>query len=133
MRRHWLTFGLLSWFAILAPTRGWGAVTADNFQLRNTGDLVALCSAAPSDPMGTAAVNFCSGFGVGVVRVLQEEDAADRSHQPMFCLPNPGPTRNQAIASFVHWANADPSRLTMPATDGVASFLASQYPCGRGR
>ena len=128
MRRLSLTFCLLSSMAILAPRTSSAAVTAAEFQLRNTGDLAALCSAAPSDPMATAAIHFCQGFGVGVTRVLEQEDAAAPSRKPMFCLPRTL-TRNQASMEFVRWANADPSRLSMPATDGVAAFLAAQYPC----
>ncbi len=130
MRRLSLSFCLLTSLAILAPGMSRAAVTAANFQLRNTADLVALCSATSSDPMATAAVHFCEGFGVGVTRVLQQEDAADPSRRPMFCLPS-NMTRNQGVAEFVRWANADPSRLAMPATDGVAAFLAAQFPCAR--
>jgi Rap1a immunity proteins len=130
MRRLSLTFCLLSSLAILAPGTSRAAVTAADFQLRNTGDLVALCSATSADPMATAAVHFCEGFGVGVTRVLQQEDAADPSRRPMFCLPG-NMTRDQGVVEFVRWANADPSRLAMPATDGVAAFLAAQFPCAR--
>ena len=131
MRRLNRILWLLSLLAVIPPTTGWGAVSETNFLLRNTGDLVALCSATSADPMGTAALNFCHGFGVGVTRVLQEDDAAAPSRRPMFCLPSSGLTRNQAVAEFLRWANADPSRMAMPATDGVAAFLAAQYPCRR--
>ena len=108
------------------------AVTEDTFLLRNTGDLVELCSVAQSDPLYTAAVNFCQGFTVGVFRVLQEEDMAKPS-QHMFCLPSPMPIRNQTISSFVQWAKSDGGRLTLTPADGVATFLAQQFPCSRGR
>ncbi len=108
------------------------AVTEDNYLIRNTGDLVELCTAAQSDPMFTAAINFCHGFAVGVFRVLQEQDAARRSNH-LFCLPNPMPTRSEAIAQFVQWAKADASRMAGTAADGIATFLSMQYPCPRGR
>ena len=116
--------------AVLGPARA--AVTEQNFVLRDTGDLVALCSASQSDPLYTAAINFCHGFAVGVFRVVHEEDAARRSGK-IICLPNPPPSRNQALAAFVQWANADPSRLSQPADDGIAGFLSQQYPCDRLR
>lgn len=109
-----------------------GAVTQDTFLLRNTGDLVDLCSAAQSDPMYTAAVNFCHGFTVGVFRVLQEEDMA-RTSRHMFCLPNPAPSRNEGIANFVQWASADPSRAALQPADAIAAFLAQQFPCSGRR
>ena len=107
-------------------------VTEDRFLVRNTGDLVELCSTEPSEAMHTAASNFCHGFAVGVFRVLQAEDAARRVKH-LFCQPNPAPTRNEAILNFVRWAKVDVSRMAMPAADGIATFLSQQYPCPRGR
>lgn len=107
-------------------------VTEDSFLIRNTGDLTELCSTTPSDPMYTAASNFCHGFAVGVFRVLQEEDAARRTNH-LFCQPNPAPTRNEAILNFVRWAKADAARMTMPAADGIAMYLSQKFPCPRGR
>jgi Rap1a immunity proteins len=125
----------LSGFALpigLSAGSAHAAMTEDTFLLRNTGDLVELCSGAQSDPLYTAAVNFCQGFTVGVFRVLQEEDMAKLS-QHMFCLPSPMPSRNETISSFVQWAKSDGGRLTLTPADGVATFLAQQFPCPRGR
>jgi hypothetical protein len=108
------------------------AVTQDTFLLRNTGDLTDLCSAAQSDPLYTAAVNFCHGFTVGVFRVLQEEDMAKQSRH-LFCLPNSTQSRNEGIANFVQWAKADPGRSALQPADAIATFLAQQFPCPRGR
>ena len=107
------------------------AVTQDDFLLRNTGDLVNLCSAPSNDPLATAAVNFCEGFGLGVFRVLDETEAAHKRRQ-IFCMPSQMPTRTQAMMAFVQWAKASPDRLAMPPTDGIATFLSQQYPCPRG-
>jgi hypothetical protein len=112
--------------------RAQAVVTEDNFLVRNTGDLTELCSAAPSDAMYTAASNFCHGFAVGVSRVLQEEDTARRANH-LFCLPNPAPTRNEALSNFVRWAKADASRTAQPPADGIALLLSQQYPCRRGQ
>lgn len=108
------------------------AVSTDSFLLRSTGDLVNLCSATSNEQLYTAAVNFCHGFAVGVFRVLHAEDAAHPSHR-MFCLPNPAPSRTQAIAAFVRWAEADTGRLQQSPSDGIAAFLAQQYPCSTRR
>ena len=108
------------------------AVTEDSFLVRNTGDLVDLCSAAQSDPLYTPARNFCHGFAVGVFRVLQEADMPHRSRH-LFCIRDPAPTRNEVIASFLQWASANPNQTAQPATDGMAVFLSQQYPCPRGR
>jgi hypothetical protein len=117
---------------MLSTATAKAAVTQDSFLLRNTGDLVDLCSATQADPMYTAASNFCQGFTVGVFRVLQEADMAQRSNH-LFCLPNPAPTRNEAIASLVQWAKADSTRTNQAAADGITAFLTQQFPCPRRR
>lgn len=114
----------------VGPTRA--ALTEDSFILHNTGDFVDLCSAAQTDRLYTAAMNFCEGFAVGVYRVLEEQDMARRSGH-MFCVPDPAPSRDQGIANFVAWAKADPKRLQLSAPDGIAMYLSTQYPCPRGR
>ena len=83
--RHWLPAAALC--AVVSIATGHAAVTEDTFLVRNTGDLVDLCTAAQSDPLYTAAINFCQGFGVGVYHVLEEEDMARRPRH-MFCMPN---------------------------------------------
>ena len=127
---RWLTGVALS--VGLSVSSAHAAVTEDTFLLRSSGDLVDLCSGAQSDTLYTAAVNFCQGFTVGVFRVLQEEDMAKLSRH-MFCFPNPTPSRNETISSFVQWAKSDASRLSLTPADGVASFLVQQFPCPRGR
>jgi hypothetical protein len=104
------------------------AVTEDNFQINTTGDLVALCSASPNDPLGTAALNFCHGFVVGAVRLQQVHHHASPRRQ-MFCLPEPTPNREQAIAEFVTWAKADAARLAMRPFDSMFTYLGNRYPC----
>jgi hypothetical protein len=110
-------------------TPGRAAVTQDTFMVRSTGDLIELCTVAPTDPMGTAALNFCHGFGVGVYRVLEEYESARKDH--MFCAPATMPTRNEALAGFVQWAKANPDQLSVSPQDGIVAYLTKQYPCAR--
>lgn len=127
--RHRRFWPAMAFCMATLPTIGHAAVTEDSFLVRTTSDLVDLCSASPSEPMGTAALNFCHGFGVGVYRTLQEVDAARRDH--MFCMPNPAPTRTEALTAFIQWAKASPDQLSRQPQDGIAQFLSVQYPCGR--
>ncbi|HET6183075.1 MAG TPA: Rap1a/Tai family immunity protein [Acetobacteraceae bacterium] len=122
---------LLAFLGVCAALSGEpasAAVSQETFLVRTTGDLVALCSASPSDPLYVAAIHFCEGFGVGVFRTLEQEDAADPAHR-LFCMTEPVPSRDAATASFVRWANTDPSRLSEPPEDGIADYLAHKYPC----
>jgi hypothetical protein len=131
LSRHWLAG--IAVCATAFPVAGYAAVTEDTFLLHTTSDLVELCSAAPSDPMGTAALNFCHGFTLGVYNVLTEENAAKRMGK-LFCMPDPAPTtRNQAVADFVQWAKATPQAMTQSPADGVTGYLVSKYPCKRGK
>ena len=50
-------------------------------------------------------------------------------HRPIFCLPNPSPTFDQARAAFVAWARANPQHGAEPAVDGLTRFAAETYPC----
>ena len=104
-------------------------VSRDDFLATTTGNLVTLCSAAPTDPMYTPAMNFCHGFTVGTYRVIATEEAASRVKKKMFCPPESMPNRDQSIAAFVQWASARPSTLASSPTDGIVEYLASQFPC----
>ena len=81
--------------------------------------------------MTTAAQNFCHGYLLGAYQVLAQVNAA--SPKPAFCIPNPSPTRNQAIADFVAWAKTNPSEAGLPPADGVYEFLIQRFPCTAGR
>jgi hypothetical protein len=123
---YWLAAVSLCAALSAGPARA--AVTADDFLLRNTGDLVALCSADKSDPLYTAASNFCHGFAVGVYRVLAEEDAAYPALR-FFCMPAAAPTRSQALAAFILWAKSNAADMAEPPEDGIVVFLSEEYPC----
>ena len=126
--RSWVS--ALAIFAFALPGSARASLTQDSFLLRNTRDLIDLCSAPQSDPLYTAATNLCQGFVLGVYQVLNEEDLAEKSRR-MFC-PDPTPTRNQGIASLVQWAKSNPDQMNLPPADGIASFLSQQYPCRPG-
>jgi hypothetical protein len=104
-------------------------VTQDDFMLATTANLVSLCGADKADPLYTAAINFCHGFAVGTYTMIQIEDAASRSKRKAICLPNPSPTRDQAIAAFVAWASGRPKTLASSPTDGIGEYVMAQYPC----
>lgn len=131
MQRRLVALGACA--ALLVPPAAGAAVTEENFHLRTTGDLVALCSAEASDPLAAASVNFCHGFGVGVYQVLREEAAARPQAPRLFCVPEPTPSRNSVVATFVRWARANAGVMGQPPVEGLVRFLAQQYPCRAGR
>ena len=116
---------------LLAPCAAHAATEA-NFAAGTTGDLVELCSATPDNAIGTAAVNFCEGFAQGAVSVEMQNQAAFRGPR-LFCMPNPPPSRNEALSEFVKWARASPDRVSTSSTDGLFRFLSERYPCPQSR
>jgi hypothetical protein len=101
-----------------------------DFQAKTTGDLVRLCEASATDTTGIAALHFCHGFAVGAYQYHQIVAAAEQK-PPLFCEPNPRPTRNEAIAGFVAWAKQNPSAMDTPPVEGIFRYLAQRYPCRR--
>jgi hypothetical protein len=122
--KEWIAVATL---ALLMPSVA-DAATEANFDAKTTGDLVALCSATPDNGVGTAALNFCEGYIQGAVTVEMLNMAAFRGPK-LFCLPNPPPTRSQAMSGFVNWAQTAPDRMTQSVTDGLFRFISEQYPC----
>jgi hypothetical protein len=114
--------------AFAAPSNA-APVSQDDFQAQTTAHLVSLCASDPADPLYTAARNFCHGFTVATYRAIVMEQMASRTKHKMFCLPANQPTRDQATAAFVTWASARPRTLANSPTDGIAEYLAAQYPC----
>ena len=104
------------------------APTETNFQVKSTGDLVRLCEAKPGDATGIAALHFCHGFAVGAYQYYQIVEAAE-GKPPLFCPPNPTPSRNEIISDFVVWANQNRQQLNTPPVEGIFRYLAQRYPC----
>jgi hypothetical protein len=105
-----------------------GAVTQDNFLARTTRDLVALCSAAPDDPLREAAIHFCHGYVVGAFHYYRATEASLGAAHTV-CLPNPPPSRDQGIQNFVAWANQNPQYMSELPVDTVFRFAAMRWPC----
>lgn len=106
-----------------------GHVASDtDFRVTNTGDLVRLCETAPTDTIGVAALHFCHGFAVGAFQYHQVVTAASGKPR-LVCVPSPAPTRNEAIAAFLDWANRNPQQMSTPPVEGLFRFLAERYPC----
>jgi hypothetical protein len=104
------------------------AVTRDHFLLRNTQDLITLCTASESDPLYASAIAFCHGYLVGVYQYHQAENTGPEA-SPLFCPPDPPPVRNEAIKLFVEWAQANPQYQNDHPVDTIFRFLTTKWPC----
>jgi hypothetical protein len=112
--------------ALSAPA---GAVTEDEFRLRTGGDLVALCTAPSNDPLYTAAIHMCHGFGAGTYQAIQAMTRHDKL-KPLFCPPNPPIGRSEALRLFVEWAKGNSQYLGDPPAELLGRFLVERFPCG---
>ena len=126
MRSRCVLFGTVLVFGGAATTPA--AVTESNFPPGTVRDLIAICAPDQSDPMITAAINYCHGFAQGAI-LVEEAHEEHRDVRKLFCLPSPPPPSGSEITKFIAWANALPSRLDQPAVDGMFIYLAEIYPC----
>jgi hypothetical protein len=130
MRTLLLAGGLAAVMAVGIVGAGRAAPTEQTFQAKTTGDLAQLCATPASDPAAVAAVHFCHGYLIGAFQVLREVNEARGKHAA-FCLPQAVPTRNEAVADFVKWAQADAADSALPPADGVYVFLKTRFPCAK--
>src|SRR3954471_11645323 len=77
------------------------AADSNNFQLRDTADLVRVCSVSPDDAHYLNATGFCHGVLVGAYRYY---DSAVKIANRFICPPNPIPSRARVMSEFVKWA-----------------------------
>lgn len=121
-----LAVGLL--LAFVVSPRADAAVTEQNFEMRTTSDLLALCGVSPTDPNANAAIHFCHGFLVGVERL--HRTVGDIYEGRVYCLPKDAlPTRDAVIDEFVAWGQANPGENYLPPVDGLLTWLGQSYPC----
>lgn len=95
-----------------------------------TGALAELCAqGGGTDLIAAASVGYCRGFLIGVGQLHREVTAVRRIRAPLFCLPDPSPSIEQAQASFVTWARANPGEAGTTAAVGLLRWAAATYPC----
>jgi len=104
------------------------AADSNNFQLRDTADLVRVCSVAPDDAHYLNATGFCHGVLVGAYRYY---DSTVKPANRFICPPNPIPTRAKVMGEFVKWANSNPKYMKDGAMDTLFRYLAETYPCAK--
>ena len=108
---------------------GWaGAVSEKDFEVQTTQELMNLCTAAPGDPLYQQAVNFCSGYLVGAYKYYEAAHSGPNAPK-LVCLPNPPPSRNNAIAMFIEWVKAHPQYWKESPVETEFRFLNEKWPC----
>ncbi len=111
----------------LFPRAGW-AVTEQDFKVKNTRELLDLCTAPPSDPMYREAVNFCQGYLVGAYAYYAAVNAGPTGDH-LVCFPEPPPTRVEGIRMFIDWLKGHPEYYGEKPVDSEFRFLMEKWPC----
>jgi hypothetical protein len=104
------------------------AISENQFMVHNTQDIIDVCTAPTTDPLYTAAINFCHGYLVGAYH-YQEALYSGPDVKPVVCPPDPPPTHSEGVAKYIEWAKAHPQYANDRAVDSLSRFLAETWPC----
>jgi len=121
--------GVMFATALLIPTLS-SAAQQKHFLVATTADLVDLCTAAPDDPLYTAATHFCHGYMVGAYAYHAAQVSGPEGDR-MVCFPDPPPSRNAAIEMYVQWAKSHPQRMNEAPVETLFMFLTEKWPCSK--
>jgi len=106
-----------------------GATTQDDFTLKTTHDLVALCGAAADDPLRDQAKELCLGYLAGAANLHRYLIANKRLKGGPLACPDQSVTRDVFAQEFVAWANAHTQYMNDPPIDTIARAASDKYPC----
>lgn len=103
-------------------------VTPENFVLRTSGDLFALCSVSQDDPNKIAAIHFCHGYILGIDHYGEATGRIARNL--LYCPPEDlNLTRDEAVAMFVAWFRKNPQYMSDTPIDGLLRWSMDTWPC----
>lgn len=115
---------------MLSPGIAGAAVTDEDFEVKTTRNLINLCAVSADDPRAKEAIQMCQGYLVGAFQYyLATETGQAKDSMRLVCIPNPAPTRNEAVAMFVEWAKARPQYMNEVPVDTEFRFLSEKWPC----
>jgi hypothetical protein len=114
--------------SFLVPGLAGAAVTDEDFVLSTTRNLVNLCSVSAQDPRAKEAIQMCEGYMLGAYHFYLATSSG-KSDMRLVCMPNPTPSRNEAIAMFVEWAKANPQYMNEAPVEAEFRFLSAKWPC----
>lgn len=121
---------ILAGVAALAIAAGADAapVSKENFLLRTTADLVAVCGVSRDDPNATAAIHFCHGYYVGLDHFAE---ATGRPFRNVLYCPPEGLklTRDQVLGMLVEWHRGNPQFASESPFDGIVRWASATWPC----
>jgi hypothetical protein len=106
------------------------AVTDEDFEVKTTQNLINLCTVSANDPRQKEAIHFCHGYLVGAYQFYAAANSGPDGKR-LVCLPDPAPSRNDAIAMFIEWAKVQPQYMGEKPVETEFRFLMEKWPCKR--
>ncbi len=106
------------------------AVEIMDFDLKDTQDLLDLCTTPRSDTVRTEAIHYCVAFLAGAVgyhNALSDHKQMTR----LTCYPD-GTSRVQGIQAFLAWARmhqGDAKLMGEAPVIGLMRSLSAKWPC----
>ena len=123
------TKSLISLAVILCSLPGFtGAWPENDFEAETTQVLVNLCTASTDDPLYHQAINFCHGYLVGAYHYYEAQSTGPKGKK-FVCMPDPMPSRNEAIGMFIEWAKSHPQHWQERPVETEFRFLIETWPC----
>jgi hypothetical protein len=120
-------FVLLVMLVLLLPGLA-TAVTEKDFEANSARQFVDLCSVSPDDPLYHQAVNFCHGYFEGAYQYYEAMTSGPKGIK-FVCVPDPLPSRNDAIDLFIKWAESNPQYMNERPVEAEFRFLMETWPC----
>jgi hypothetical protein len=105
-----------------------GAVTEKDFEADTARQFISLCTVAPDDPLYHQAVNFCHGYFEGAYQYYEAMTSGPKGIK-FVCVPDPLPSRNEAIGMFIEWAESHPQYMDERPVEAEFRFLMETWPC----
>jgi hypothetical protein len=105
-----------------------GAVTEKDFEANTARDFISLCTATPDDPLYHQAINFCHGYFEGAYQYYEAMTSGPKGIK-FVCVPDPLPSRNDAIDRFIKWAESNPQHMDERPVEAEFRFLMETWPC----
>jgi len=112
--------------AAFMAASNYAQAASDEFSIRHTADLIAVCTIAPSEPNHASAIAFCHGILVGAYGYY---DASTPAGGRFVCSTEPHPKRSKVMSDFAAWAKTRPEHMPNHAIDTLFIYLAEAYPC----
>ena len=118
---------LLVMLVLLLPGLA-AAVTEKDFEAHTARQFVNLCTVSPDDPLYHQAINFCHGYFEGAYQYYESMTSGPKGIR-FVCVPDPLPSRNDAIGWFIEWAEANSQYMDERPVEAQFRFLMEKWPC----